>query len=161
MKEFKLTGVSLGDMKMKNAIDVTFSESTLKKIHGSGTKVGAWKNGERDLEYNMDIKKVPAAISRFFSGGHLPVQCTQRVTKTDDSCHHVENIVHMHNFGSRFVNVEPKFVLRKEKKEVFFDAQVKVNVWLMPPFNHITEAFMLKEAQKEVLKYAETVLDEL
>lgn len=158
MKQFSLKDLNIGQLNMKEAKDIVFSKETLREIHGKNTKISDWVNKKRIVEYDMEINNAPGPMKRFIVGNRINVYGIQNIKEDTDHNLYVENKLKLNCVGSRFLKINPSFSLTKRGNDIFFNANVNISVWAPPPINHLAESFMIIQAEKDILNYAQFIL---
>lgn len=163
MKIFQIDNVSLGNVPLRKAIDIVTSDKAYRHVKNGDFKMSPWTNNKRIVEYSIDVGEVPRPIRRFFNDSRLKVTCTESIVFQNEQRHEVEHNLKLHCFGSRFININPSYVLFHDDDlhETYLKSMVKVSTWIPPGIKHIVESFIIVQAEKDLLSFTKNVLDSI
>jgi hypothetical protein len=150
--------LDMGSLSLKDAISVVFDNDTLRRVHGEDMQITEWKEGRRRLHMAFDTSGIPEQVRRAFCGGpRTRVTVKQVIERSTEEEHRVRNKVRMHVLGQELIKVRPLFVLTKKDSKIELAASVQVHAILPPPLNHIAEAFMIEQSERDVRAYLEVI----
>lgn len=156
MKQLVLPRTRLrGQRDLQSALHAVFGPDMLRRVHGSGTRVGEFEGGKRAFKFVVAVDNVPAPIRRFFCGSSLRITTKQTLDQSDPAKWVVTNRLKLHFVGAEFFKLRPTFWLEQDEDGgVSLGGTVRHDAVLPPPLNGIAEGFMMLNSQKELQHFA-------
>jgi hypothetical protein len=159
MRFFQINKVYLGNIDIEKALNIAYSDKTLKQTHGNDAKISDWKNGKKQISFYMDSSTVPMAVRKLVVGDKILVDAEHCLMYSAKDKKEIEATVKMNCVASRFMTIQPRFIFSANNGETFFDASVKVNFWSPQPIKNVIESFMVLQAEKDILQYSQAIVD--
>jgi hypothetical protein len=160
MKEVSVPELELSSKSLPHAFDQVFGLATLVEVHGPTLQATDFSNVDsggprtRQLQFEIDVNRVPCLIRCFFCGPKLRVSTDQRL-ETDADEWRVHNTLTLHFLGSELFSVRPVFWLKKAPVTgvITVGGSVQHSASLLPPFKQVAEHFMARHSERELRKF--------
>ena len=163
--------VHLAGASVEAAIRAVYGDDTVRRVYGAETGIGPWSSRgqpRRRLQLRLD-KPAGIEIAIRSDGPTVGATLTQRVVRDQPlSLHEVRSSIRLNVLGAELIKIRPRTVLRlspdpadPEGPGVEVHMTVEMHAVLPPPLNRVVEEVMARQAQVELDRYADAVLDAL
>jgi len=142
----------------------------VRRVYGAETGIGPWSSRgqpRRRLQLRLD-KPAGIEVAIRSDGPTVGATLTQRVVRDQPpSLHEVRSGIRLNVLGAELIKIRPRTVLRLspdpdgEGPGVEVHMTVEMHAVLPPPLNRVVEEVMARQAQVELDRYADAVLDAL